>query len=398
MRQGMDMTINQLPARTWNWLHMNEANLENVTVEAVCPAEADALEASAGLCWNDGAVLAHADAFAAMATGLGSDMTKLVAAAGVKTDVLRSAAGSEAGSFRIAYEYALGQNALSSLQLYAEENSVLTVAVLLKTKAGSTAAAGTASVPAASAAAADGGNASADLVSSAKAGNSLAAQQIKIYAERGAKVRLYLVQMLDEGAVCLGDVGGICEDDASIELVRMEIGAGKLYAGAEIDLAGKRSSFESHIGYRVKDSQHFDMNYTARHRGKKTESLMTASGVLEDGAFKLFRGTIDLQHGCAGAKGTESEDALLLGDKVVNQTIPLILCGEEDVEGNHGASIGRMDEQVLFYLSSRGLSREAAEQLIARAKLDAVCNRIPLESVREEVQTYLGGASCDEEL
>lgn len=379
MRQGIDMTINQLPVRTWNWLHMNEAKLENVAIEAACPAETAYLEESQGLRWNDGAALAKEAAFGTMATGLGPDMTKLVEASGVKTDVLRAAAGSRDGAFRIAYSYGLQENAASSLRLYAEKDSVLTAAVFLKTKANSQAAAATA----------DG---------EAETAQGLAAQQIKIYAEAGAKVRLYLVQMLDEGAVCLGDVGGICEDDASIELVRMEIGAGKLYAGAEIDLAGKRSAFESHVGYRVKDSQRFDMNYTARHRGKKTQSLMTASGVLEDGAFKLFRGTIDLQNGCAGAKGTESEDALLLGDKVVNQTIPLILCGEEDVEGNHGASIGRLDEQVLFYLSSRGLSREAAEQLIARAKLDEVCGHIPLQPVREEVQKYLGGASCDEEL
>lgn len=51
-----------------------------------------------------------------------------------------------------------------------------------------------------------------------------------------------------------------------------------------------------------------------------------------------------------------------MGDNVVNQTIPLILCAEEDVEGNHGASIGQLDEEMLFYLSSRGMSAESAQQ------------------------------------
>lgn len=51
---------------------------------------------------------------------------------------------------------------------------------------------------------------------------------------------------------------------------------------------------------------------------------------------------------------------------MVNQTIPLILCGEEDVEGNHGATIGRLDEKMLFYLASRGIPEEAARSLLAR--------------------------------
>ena len=59
---------------------------------------------------------------------------------------------------------------------------------------------------------------------------------------------------------------------------------------------------------------------------------MNADGVLQDRSAKLFRGTIDFQKGAAGSKGDEKEDVLLLGEDVVNRTIPLILCAEEDVE------------------------------------------------------------------
>ncbi len=104
------------------------------------------------------------------------------------------------------------------------------------------------------------------------------------------------------------------------------------------------------------------MNYVARHHGRKTESLMESSGVLSGEAFKLFRGTIDFVKGCPGSVGNEKEDVLLLGDDVVNQTIPLILCAEEDVEGNHGASIGELDEKTLFYLMSRGLYQGSSRE------------------------------------
>ena len=93
--------------------------------------------------------------------------------------------------------------------------------------------------------------------------------------------------------------------------------------------------------------------------------------------------------GCAGSVGNEKEDVLLLGEDVVNQTIPLILCAEEDVEGNHGASIGELDEKTMFYLMSRGFTKEAAEAMIAGARLEAIAAKIPYSEVREQVEKYL---------
>lgn len=80
---------------------------------------------------------------------------------------------------------------------------------------------------------------------------------------------------------------------------------------------------------------------------------------------------------------------LLFGENVVNQTIPLILCAEEDVEGNHGASIGELDEKTLFYLMSRGFTAEKAKKMIAKARLEAVAAQIKEDSVREKTRKYL---------
>ena len=84
-------------------------------------------------------------------------------------------------------------------------------------------------------------------------------------------------------------------------------------------------------------------------------------------------------------------DVLLLDDGVQNQTIPLILCAEEDVEGNHGASIGSLDDELIFYLESRGISEDAAYELMAKARLKAVCKKIPVEGLRAELNEMLDG-------
>ena len=85
-----------------------------------------------------------------------------------------------------------------------------------------------------------------------------------------------------------------------------------------------------------------------------------------------------------------------MGDGVVNQTIPLILCAEEDVKGSHGASIGQLDEETLFYMQARGISEERAYALMADARIEAVCQKIPDETAQKLVKAYLGGDAADE--
>lgn len=94
-----------------------------------------------------------------------------------------------------------------------------------------------------------------------------------------------------------------------------------------------------------------------RHFGKVTKSTIQADGTLMDAAEKIFRGTIDFVRGSADSVGAETEQVLLLGDDVVNKTIPVILCAEENVQGSHGAAIGELDEETLFYFGARGMGK-----------------------------------------
>lgn len=222
-----------------------------------------------------------------------------------------------------------------------------------------------------------------------------ASLQIKTIAETEAQVDLFVAQLTGDGSTVLTDVDSLCEEKAQVSLTKLELGGSAQYVGVCTTLEGNKSAFHAEAGYRVRAGQHLDMNYLVRHVGRKTTSEMNASGVLEENAFKLFRGTIDFPCGCAGAKGNEKEDILLLGERQVNQTIPLILCQEEEVEGNHGATIGRLPEQVLFYLGTRGISSEAAEDLIASAKLEAVCGLIPDEKVKQTVRAFLCAMTRD---
>ena len=180
-----------------------------------------------------------------------------------------------------------------------------------------------------------------------------------------------LVQVLMPGDAqrLRSEVSCSCLAQASFSVVQVMVGKGDVYSSVHVDLTGDASSFEGMIGYLGVKQQVIDMDVVVNHLGKKTVSSVTAKGTLKDSARKTFRGSIDLRRGCSGSKGSETEEVLLLGDGAVNRTIPLILCGEEDVEGNHGATIGELDEETLFYFASRGIGREVAENMMARAKL-----------------------------
>ena len=77
-------------------------------------------------------------------------------------------------------------------------------------------------------------------------------------------------------------------------------------------------------------------------------------------------------------------------DSVRNKTVPLILCAEEDVEGAHGASVGRIDEEQLFYMQSRGIPADEVYSLMARARLAQIISRIGDEEARRRVYHAVG--------
>ncbi|MFR1804674.1 MAG: SufB/SufD family protein, partial [Faecalispora jeddahensis] len=166
-------------------------------------------------------------------------------------------------------------------------------------------------------------------------------------------------------------------------------GAHKIFSGCKARLEERRCRFEAETIYLGDKSRIIDMNYVAQHIGKETESEIHANGALLDESQKIYRGTIDFLRGAAYSVGHESEYTLLFSPRVRNRTAPLILCGEENVEGQHAASIGKIDPGKLFYLMSRGLSEPQAKQIVIEAQFTPALEKIPEEALRESVHDWL---------
>ena len=137
--------------------------------------------------------------------------------------------------------------------------------------------------------------------------------------------------------------------------------------------------------YLGKEEQLFDLNYIVELRGKKSNVNIEVQGALKDNARKHFKGTIDFKKGCKKAKGNENENCMLLSDTAKSLALPMLLCSEEDVEGNHSSSAGKIGEKELFYIMSRGFELKEAMKLMVRAKFNKILEKISDEELKEQI-------------
>ena len=215
----------------------------------------------------------------------------------------------------------------------------------------------------------------------------------RIVVEAGAK--LHLIEMLgvNEGQQHLESVGLEIHQDAAVDVKQYALGGSTIGLGLTANLVGARARLDLNNRYHATHEETLDINHLVRMRGTSTRAQLTESGVLNEAAKKTLRATIDLVRGAKDAQGNEIETVMILGDDVVNKTMPVILCDEDDVAGNHGATIGSVSPEQLDYLAARGLSRQDAEQLFIRALFeDAIIN------APEEISHRVAVERCEAEL
>lgn len=137
--------------------------------------------------------------------------------------------------------------------------------------------------------------------------------------------------------------------------------------------------------YLGKETQVFDLNYIGELRGEKSEIDIEVQGALKDNAKKHFKGTIDFKRGSKKAKGNENEFCMLLSNEARSIALPMLLCSEEDVEGNHSSATGKIGNKELFYIMSRGFDKKEAMKLMVRARFNSIIEKIENEELKAEI-------------
>ena len=208
---------------------------------------------------------------------------------------------------------------------------------------------------------------------------------IRVMAKKESRVNVIIVNLLGLDSINLLSIENCIEENANICYSIIDFGGEKSITNYYSNLVGNESKNNVNTLYLGGDSQRFDLNYIGELRGERTKINIDVQGALSGEAKKNFKGTIDFKKGCKKASGSENENCLLLTDKAKSIALPMLLCSEEDVEGEHSSSAGKADNKELFYIMSRGFSLKEAMKLLVRAKFNKTIESIKNEEIREEI-------------
>lgn len=200
-------------------------------------------------------------------------------------------------------------------------------------------------------------------------------QSWEIVLKEGAKLRLGLVQNLAGEAYAFRYGRALLERDASLEVFAVEVGGhwSRLQFGTE--LAGRGAAVNSYGLFLGTARQSYRLDLAHVHRGEHTRSDMNVRGVLRDRAYAWVRGLGHIHFGAQGASSYQRTDTLLLSKTARADTVPSLKIDEDDVRAGHGAAVGQVDEDALFYLMSRGLSNVQATRLIVEGFLQSLLEK-----------------------
>ena len=168
---------------------------------------------------------------------------------------------------------------------------------------------------------------------------------IKAKAEKNAELNIVLVNLMNTKSNNFLAIENDFEENAKINYTIVDFGGKHSITNYYSNLQGDGCDNQLNTIYLGKENQVFDLNYIGELRGKKSNIDIEVQGALKDTSKKHFKGTIDFKKGCKKATGNENEACMLLSDTAKSIALPMLLCSEEEVEGNHSSSAGKIGEK-----------------------------------------------------
>ena len=185
------------------------------------------------------------------------------------------------------------------------------------------------------------------------------------------------INMLNSNSKSFYALENSLEDFSSIIHTIIDVGSSIKINNVYSEVKGFAAQNSLNTIYFGKDQDLLDYQYYLKNIGEESNNYMNVQGVLQDSSHKKFRGTIDFVKGCSSAIGREQENCVLLSDDCISRSLPQMLCGEENVIGSHGVSSGKVSEEKLFYLMSRGYSKKEAEKVLVMAGFQEILQDVP---------------------
>jgi Fe-S cluster assembly protein SufB len=213
--------------------------------------------------------------------------------------------------------------------------------------------------------------------------DSLHSAVVEIVVERGARCRYTTIQNWSDNVYNLVTKRAIAKHKAVMEWVDCNLGSKVTMKYPSVYLVEPGAHGEVLSIALAGKGQHQDAGAKMIHRAKNTTSLILSKSICFDGGRTSYRGMVKIPKGATGCKSNVICDALILDGNSRTDTYPSNFIDEQDVSLGHEASVSRINEEQLFYLTSKGLTEEQASAMIIAGFIEPIVKELPMEYAME---------------
>jgi len=214
---------------------------------------------------------------------------------------------------------------------------------------------------------------------------SLSGENLEIFIGPNANLQITELQNYGAGVWSFGHKKAKVERDGNLEWEIAALGAALCKHFVSLDLVGKGAEGRVSGMFYADRSQHLSYNTLQRHLAPRTTSDLLFKGALNEKSRSVWRGMIYVAPGAQHIDGYQANRNLVLDPAARSDSIPGLEILNNDVRCTHGSTVGKIDQDQLFYLLSRGIPREEAEQLVIQGFFGDVLSRFSLPEVGEAV-------------
>ncbi|HAE91055.1 MAG TPA: Fe-S cluster assembly protein SufB [Tissierella sp.] len=209
--------------------------------------------------------------------------------------------------------------------------------------------------------------------------NNLHAGCVELFIKENASLRYSTIENWSRNMYNLNTKRAVVDKNGTIEWVSGSFGSkvSMLYPMSILRGEGARSEFTG-ITFAGK-GQHLDTGTKVVHAAPHTTSTVNSKSISKDGGYAFYRGLLKVAKDAYGCKSSVSCESLMLDNKSKSDTLPIIELNNDNIDIGHEAKIGRISDEAIFYLMSRGISEEEAKAMIVRGFVEPITKELPLE-------------------
>jgi len=208
---------------------------------------------------------------------------------------------------------------------------------------------------------------------------------VEVVAGENASVQYGALQNLAEDTYNFSVKRGHADTYGSVDWIEGNIGSRLTKSSVETRLLGEGSESQIVGAFFGHDDQHFDINSRVWHEAENTTADLVTRGVLDDEARSVYEGVQDVGRDAWSTSSYQRENTLMLSEDSEADASPKLIINNHDTEASHSATVGQVDAQDLFYMTSRGVDEERAKNMLVEGFFVPVLEEVAVDELRDDV-------------